>query len=75
MERGKLRVAAQPPPSNTIELEPARRDQLMKIIAGVKRIPEERKQQILKVLARPQVPRRLVERIEARIREARGSQG
>jgi RND family efflux transporter MFP subunit len=68
-------VAAQPPPSNTIELEPARRDQLMKIIAGVKRIPEERKQQILKVLARRQVPRRLVERIEARIREARGSQG
>jgi membrane fusion protein, multidrug efflux system len=70
---GAVSVAEMKPQSKTIELEPARRDQLIQIIAASKRLPEERKQAILEMLSRPQVPRRLVERIEARIRQARGS--
>ena len=70
---GAESVADTPPQSKTIALEPERRDRLIEIISAAKRLPEERKQAILEMLARPEVPRRLVERIEARIREARGS--
>ena len=62
------------PRRDTIALAPARRQRLLNAVKGARRVPPERKQVILEMLSRPEVPRRLVERIEERIRQAQGSQ-
>ena len=61
------------PRRNTIALAPERRERLKRAIEGARQLPADRKQRILELLARPEVPRRLVERIEARLRQAKGS--
>ena len=66
-------AAEQPADDKNMELEPARRQMLVKAITQAKRISPERREWILGMLNRPRVPRKLVERIESRIAQARGS--
>ena len=57
------------PPSDTVELDPERREILVTAVSQAKRIPDEMRERLLTLLAKPRVPRRLVERIETRIKE------
>lgn len=59
--------AARQPEDDTIELDDARRDVLVKAVSNAKRLPEERRAWLLDQLTAERVPRRLVERIEARL--------
>ena len=65
------KTAESPALSNTIVLDDARREALVAAISRAKRLPEERRARLLKTLSQPEVPRRLVERIEARMAGAR----
>lgn len=60
-------VAVKQSEDDTILLDAARRDVLVKAITNAKRLPEERRAWLLDKLTAERVPRRLVERIEARI--------
>ena len=68
-----LFVAAAPADDGKIILEGKRRELLVTAVKSAKRLSNERRAWILGLLEQERVPRQLVERIEARIREARGS--
>ncbi|MBT6275898.1 MAG: hypothetical protein HOI95_17405 [Chromatiales bacterium] len=57
-----------PQKPDTIELSAERRKVLIMAITRAKRIPEERRATLLEALKHPAVPRKLVERIERRIK-------
>ena len=70
---GAVRVAAAPADDGKIILEGKRRELLVTAVKSAKRLSDERRAWILGLLEQERVPRQLVERIEARIREARVS--
>ena len=70
---GPVRVAAAPADDGKIILEGKRRELLVTAVKSAKRLSDERRAWILGLLEQERVPRQLIERIEARIREARGS--
>ncbi len=70
---GPVRVAAAPADDGKIILEGKRRELLVTAVKSAKRLSDERRAWVLGLLEQERVPRQLIERIEARIREARGS--
>jgi membrane fusion protein, multidrug efflux system len=66
-------TASAPIDDGKIQLEPTRRDFLIAAIKKAERIPEERRAWLIGLLEQQRVPKRLVDRIEARIAEAQGS--
>jgi membrane fusion protein, multidrug efflux system len=67
-DAGSVRSA---PSTEDIALEPGRRERLVKAVTAAKRMPAERRARMLEMLARERVPKRLVERIEQRLKTER----
>lgn len=62
-----LRKGAAPEAPQMLELTEERRAKLVAFVEGNKRMPEEAKARVLAQLAAPQVPAKIVERIESRM--------
>jgi len=59
--------AAMPQEPQMLELSEERRAKLVAFVEGNKRMPKEAKERVLSQLAKPQVPARMVARIESRM--------
>ena len=66
LRKGAAAVAA-PPEPEMLELSEERRAKLVAFVEGNKRMPKEAKERVLSQLAKPQVPARVVARIESRM--------
>lgn len=60
-------VGAQEEKPETLELTQERREKLIEFVQSNKRMPQEARDRILAELAKPQVPSRIVERLEGRM--------
>lgn len=60
---------------NAVELTAERRDRLVKFISSRKRLPQEMRERILKALGQPKVATKMVDRIEARMKQMESSGG
>jgi hypothetical protein len=65
-DAGPARLAAAGE-DETVALDPARRDRLIRFVRGAEDMEEERRARALEALSRPAAPRALVERLEARM--------